>query len=168
MTISNSPPGGDWKATPEYGQGKAGERIIAELFKSRGWYVIPSYDYVSDEEKAPQMHGMYRGLILPDLDICRDGKRRWIEVKTYGAPSLYRKTQELQHGIQQRHWDHYREVEAISGTPVWICVYQLSDGAVLAQEQQILGAWADKRTDKRGKVQYYFPVTRMRIVHRFS
>lgn len=167
MTTTHSTGRSDWKATPEYGQGKTGERAIAELFKARGWYVIPSYDYVSDEEKAPQMHGMYRGLILPDLDICRDGERRWIEVKTYTAPSFYRKTQEWQHGIQQRHWEHYREVEAISGTPVWIYVYQLNDGAVLAQEQHLLSGYAEMRTDKRNHVQYYFPVSRMRIAHRF-
>lgn len=164
MTIAPS----NWKQSTVYKQGKSGEKLLAQLFKERGWYVIPSYDYVSEDEKAPQMQGLLKGLIIPDLDICRDGERRWIEVKTYSEPSFYKKKQEWQHGIKKRHWDSYREVERISGTPVWIYIYQLSDGRVYAQLQHLLVPHVEVRLDYTKTPQYYFPISRMQIIHTFD
>ena len=92
---------------------------------ARGWFVVPSYDYTgAEEEKAPRLQGLAEEFVIPDLDVCRNGVRKWIEVKTKGKPSPTRMTQRQEHGIAKRHWNSYWRVQEISGTEVWLAIYE--------------------------------------------
>src|SRR5690606_40649353 len=75
--------GAAFREKEEFRRGRNGERLVAELLQSRGWYVIPSYDYSGEDgDKPPRLQGAVDAFPLPDLDVARDGQRRWAEVKT--------------------------------------------------------------------------------------
>lgn len=118
--------------TPEWIKGHNGERLIDRLLQERGWYVIPSYDYTGEEEnKAPRLQGLTEHLVIPDLDISQNGERRWAEVKTKTKADWTYMTQRLEHGFPLRHYHHYQKVQQITGTEVWLFIYEESTGDVL-------------------------------------
>lgn len=121
-----------FKDTPLYRKGHEGELIVSDELKRRGYFVIPSYDYSGEnDDKAPRMHGTAASLVLPDLDVCKDGRRVWVEVKTKEEATFHRNTQRLEHGISQRHYRDYKEVEKVSGCDVYLAVYEIKTGDVL-------------------------------------
>src|SRR5690606_34450197 len=72
-----------FRETAEFQRGRTGERLVAELLQSRGWYVIPSYDYSGEDgDKPPRLQGLREAFPVPDLAIARDGIRSWAGVKT--------------------------------------------------------------------------------------
>lgn len=111
------------------------ERSLAAWIRSRGWYVVPTYDFCGrGEDKAPKLLAPpgAESLVLPDLQCFRDGRAQWLECKWKARADRYRKTQQLTTGISRRLFDHYQRVEERTG----FCV-------VLAflheREQQIRG-----------------------------
>jgi len=167
MTIAPRPNTQAWKQSPGFIQGHEGEQRVRALLQRLNYYVIPSYDYTgTNDNKAPKLHGALQQYVIPDLDTShlRNG-RAWIEVKTYTEPTLYRKANELQHGILKRHWDDYRKVERITRTPVLICIYEMNTQDILIASQLELIPFAEWREDKRGKGgQYYFPRNLMSVL----
>lgn len=114
---------------------------MAKWLQRRGWYVIPSYDYSgADGKKPPRMLGNLVGYAIPDLDVARFGKRLWVEVKTKGNATLYRKTGTLEHGISHRLLNHYLTVQAITGTAVWLFVHEEKADVLLVATLATLGA----------------------------
>jgi hypothetical protein len=117
----------------EFKRGRIGERIVALIMRSCGYFVIPSYDYGgSDGNKSPKMQGPKLALVIPDLDVVRGGKRHWVEVKTKDHADFTRMTDQLEHGIDLRHFEHYQRVESESGCDVVVSVFEESTGDVLA------------------------------------
>lgn len=112
--------------------GRMGERLVARWFQSHNWGVIPSYDYTgSNGEKAPRLMFEAASHVVPDLDLCRSGRRWWVEVKTYADAAENKRLGCKVHGIKQRHFDDYVSVERESGTPVAIAILELSTGLLL-------------------------------------
>lgn len=105
----------------EFQKGRTFERFVAKLLKERGCYVVLSADYNGeDENKTPRLHGQTMGLVLPDLDVSKDGRRFWVEVKWKNQATLYRALKVLEHGINKRLYEHYLQVQTITGCPVWL------------------------------------------------
>lgn len=124
--------------TREYKVGDTSQRLLAEYFKRYGWFVIPSYDYTSADSKAPKMVGAAGSFVLPDLDICKRGDRRWAEAKYKARAAYYRKAGRLVHGIAKRHFDHYLRVAAESGAEIWLFIHEGCTGNVLARRLEEL------------------------------
>lgn len=104
------------------------ERAVSEWLQSRGWFVLPTYDYSGlAENKAPKMHGKVKSLVIPDLDICKDGERRWAEVKYKDQSTYHRITSTIEHGISARLLNHYRTVQETSGCDVWILILEAAN-----------------------------------------
>ena len=121
-----------FRETAEFQRGRTGERLVAELLQSRGWFVIPSYDYSGEDgDKPPRLQGLREAFPVPDLDIARDGQRRWAEVKTKAAATYTRLTGRLEHGIPKRHYWAYKRVQEITGCEVWLFIYEEQTGDVL-------------------------------------
>ena len=155
------------RETREWERGAAGEKRVAAWLQERGWHIIPSYDYAGpDGDKPPRLQGFKVGYAVPDLDASRNGIRRWVEVKTKWEAVLYRKTQELRHGIDLRLLQHYQTVEMITGTECWIAVYEESTGALLVQAIKALGE-PQIGTD-RGNKMAYWPRDRFLHLHTFD
>ena len=128
------------KFEDELARGRTAEHVVAEILRQRGWYVIPSYDYTGDEgDKAPKMSGEKIAFVIPDLDACREGERKWAEVKLKSKPTLRRITGVLEHGIPLRHYRDYKKVQDESGCDVWIFICEQSTGKVLCQSLHRLG-----------------------------
>lgn len=112
--------------------GHRGERIIENVLLTRGAGVIRSYAYLSEgDDKAPRLHFLSGGYVLPDLDVCRESGRIWVEVKTLWAPARNRTFNCLVHGFKARLRSQYLEVQKRSGAPVWIVVLEVESGDVL-------------------------------------
>jgi hypothetical protein len=118
---------------PEFWRGRNGEKIVGALLNQRGFFVIPSYDYSGEDDKAPRMHGPDTDHVLPDLDTARTGERYWAEVKTKAAPTLHRGSGVLEHGVSLRLWREYWQVQEITGCTVFLFVYEEGSGDVLAR-----------------------------------
>ena len=99
---------------------------MSEYLQEKGWYVIPSYDYAGlDHDKPPRLQGLRSAFPIPDLDTCRDGDRRWVEVKGKASARMFWKRNVYQHGIHN--YDHYLEVQKQTGTPVWLAIVEYTD-----------------------------------------
>lgn len=113
--------------------GRLGEAIVVAWLQRTGWGVIPSYDFTgSDGSKAPRLLFESRGLVVPDVDCCRAGVRRWVEVKTYHHAHPNRILGDRVHGFPGRLLDSYLAVERESGTPVWLFVLEVQTGDLMA------------------------------------
>ncbi len=127
------------RETEKFQRGRSGELTAARYFQGRGWFVIPSYDFAGEDgDKAPKMQGARDGFVIPDLDICKDGLRIWVEVKTKASPTLHRKSGIYEHGIPLRHYNHYRRVQSETGCAVWLVVLEEFSGALIGQRLDTL------------------------------
>lgn len=149
---------------PEFKRGRAGELKVSAWLQERGWFVIPSYDYSGDDRnKAPKLQGASEGFPVPDLDVCKSGDRRWVEVKTKTAADFTYKTGQWEHGIE--HYDDYVRVAAETGTEAWLAIYETSTGDLLAQSFAGLGE--PRRSTLHGKRMAYWPRSRFMHLHTF-
>ena len=118
--------------TEQYQLGRTGERIVAEVLETRGWYILPCYDYSGEENnKAPRLCGISKGYVLPDLLVAKGGTARWVEVKTKSKPTFTLRTGTYEHGISLAHYEDYLKVQEITGSRVWLSVYEISTGVIL-------------------------------------
>lgn len=123
--------------TPEFQKGRTGEHVVADFLKDLGYYVIPSYDYSGKEEsKAPQLQGLIEQYVIPDLDVAKEGRRRWVEVKTKYDATYTRITHRYEHGLPLRHFRDYQTVQEITGTQAGIAIYEEVSNCILL-------AWID-------------------------
>lgn len=99
------------------------EKAVGAWLMSRGQRILPVYDYCGlAEGKPPKFTAAVQSesLVLPDLLGAKDGNSTWFEVKFKDRADFTRKTARLETGISRRLWEHYRKVEAESGSPVWL------------------------------------------------
>lgn len=125
-----------FKNSPEYIKGKIGEDIVVDFMKSRGWLIIPSYDYCGESNnKPPRLIGKFKEFAIPDIDASRNGTRIWVEVKTkasYDETWIGCDGNKLkEHGIPKRLFDHYMQVEKESGTDIYLVIYEIKTGCLL-------------------------------------
>lgn len=140
-----------FRETEEFQRGRAGERLVADYLQRKGWYVIPSYDYSGEEEKAPRLEGLSEYHVVPDLDVSRDGERRWAEVKTKTAATFTHITQQLEHGVAKRHFENYQRVQEITGCPVYVFIYEEQSGALLVACLDSLAVHESRRESRMKK-----------------
>jgi len=134
--------------TPQFQMGRNGEKLTADLLRKRGWYVIPSYDYTGEEgNKAPKLEGQRAAYVIPDLDIAKDGTRRWAEVKTKSGATFTRINNRYEHGIPLRHFQHYLATQRVTGCEVWLFILEQDTGDVLFGR---LNDLAEVRREYRG------------------
>jgi hypothetical protein len=121
-----------FKDTALFKMGHSWELKVAGFLKKRGNYVIPSYDYSGEEnDKAPKLQGALSEYVIPDLDVSKDGERRWVEVKSKTGAVLHRNSGDYVHGIPKRHYQSYLKVSKITGCEIWIVICEENTGDVL-------------------------------------
>ena len=113
--------------------GNMGQELICGFLQSYGYGAISTSEYSGKlGDKAPRLMFEKRGVVLPDLDLCRDGERVWAEVKTYHHPAFNRHHGCDVHGIKSRHRDDYLETEKHSGAMVRLLILEVGSGDLLA------------------------------------
>ena len=107
------------------------------LQKQFGAYIVPTYDYGGlGDKKAPKMYPLLesKGLVLPDLMACSNGKTVWVECKWKSEASFYRKHNIRTTGINARHYKHYRKVKTVSGCKVVIMFLHVAENEMRGAE----------------------------------
>lgn len=118
-----------------YKKGHRGELIIKQILQEKGYFIIPSYDYSGNENnKAPKLYGLDKEYVMPDLDICKSGNRVWAEVKTKASANYTYLTKQYEHGIPLRHYEHYLKVQTITGSIVWLYIYEENTKIILRRK----------------------------------
>lgn len=99
------------------------ERAVARAIMARGVLVLAAYDFSGlSDNKAPKLEAFssLESLVVPDLFVARQGRSSWVEVKWKGGAFLFRKTRELETGINLRLWDQYQQVRSATGARVFL------------------------------------------------
>ena len=112
-----------------------------------------------EDEEDPGAPSLYIGewkIALPDLDVVKDGKRFWIEVKAKTRPVFYRKTGQYRHGFELSRWNSYKRIEQEMGSPVFIVVHEQDMDNLLVQSVKKLKTVAIPG-EGRQKSFVYFP-----------
>lgn len=118
------------------------QRLVEAYLHSINYLTIPSYDFTgSDGDNAPKLKGSCSSYVLPDLDCCRDGERRWVEVKGKEQAVFNRTFQALVHGIEKRHYDDYLAIERLTNTTVWLMILEIDTGHLLTRELSRLSTY---------------------------
>lgn len=94
---------------------------LARWVRSRGWFVVPTYDFSGKgEDKAPKLLAPIgqRDLVLPDLQCFRNGELQWLECKWKARADRYRIGGYDVTGISKRLFDHYQQVQKATGARV--------------------------------------------------
>ena len=100
--------------------GKAGETVIADWLKARGWSVLPVYEKIIDEGKGPQIFSADGELVAPDLLAFNAHKFLWVEAKHKTGFSWHRMSNRWVTGIDKRHFNDYLKVKKKSNIPLWL------------------------------------------------
>lgn len=158
--------------------GRIGEELAEWWFQTKGWGSIPVYDYSGlANDKAPKLMFETRGVVVPDLDIMQNGRRKWCEVKTYHHAHRNDRHKCLVHGIEKRLFDHYLDVQEESGCEVLLAVLEVSTGDLLVRSLNRLvtrlpcqcGCDLNPRNCRtRIKAGVYFPRREFDVVHTFT
>jgi len=104
--------------------GAFGEAIWSKVLASSGWTYISLTKIC--EGGAPMARG--RGgnnLILPDLSAFKDGRSVFVEAKAKTQSIVYRNRKQERHGIDQKNYEHYRQVQYGTGRPCCIGLVEL-------------------------------------------
>lgn len=113
------------RSTPEFEQGWSGERILLEWLRKRGWNVLAVCDFTGREaNKAPRIHTLSGWLTAPDFLVWSEGCIRWLELKTKTKAVCFRSRREWRHGISERHWKDYLEVERVTNIPGYLAIFE--------------------------------------------
>jgi hypothetical protein len=106
-------------------KGRKGEQEFARLLREQGIFVSDRHNVCRDRDQhGPQIVCDVTGYTLPDLFVAYGGRSAWLEAKTYAKPDLFRKTGKHRHGIDLRLYYHYKEVEVLTGLPVWLGIWE--------------------------------------------
>lgn len=159
----------DIRNSPQFIRGRYAEHIVAGWLQSRGWHIIPSYDFSGEEgQKSPKLQGLTSGYAIPDLDACRSGKRYFVEVKAKATAPFYRIKGIHTHGISSRLYEDYKKVEQITGSEVWLIIYEEDTGCLLGSRLKLLGkpiAYNGWKMGRDGMV--FWPRENFKLITRF-
>lgn len=139
--------------------GRKAERLVASFLQRLGWYVLHSYAYDEGEDKPPLLKTKTESLIIPDLDVCKGGRRYWLEVKYKADATFHRASGVWEHGINLRQYLHYKRVETTTGCPVFLSVVENSSGRLLLARLLDLPEgrrYSGRKMDKDGMI--FWPV----------
>ncbi len=106
----------NFEDNPFFKSGQRIETLFIDIFEYLGYYIIPKRDY--SKNGAPQCYNYDDKLSLPDIQIAKDGKTWYIEVKSKPSRFKYPDT-----GLNEKHFNHYKKIEEITGIKVFLIFY---------------------------------------------
>jgi hypothetical protein len=129
----------DWN-DPEAKLGKDAENKLL-IFLRKRFLVLSARDYSGcDGTHAPMMISCDTKIILPDFMCAKDGRSWWVEAKAKTESILWRTGPYAGmnfHGIDQRQFDHYRDISVITGMRISLVVFDKSKNQFLYLEDLI-------------------------------
>jgi len=104
--------------------GEAGEPLIAQWLRRKGYTVLPAYEKIVDSGKGPRLYLPRDVFIAPDFLAFSREDCAWIEAKRKTAFSWHRITSEWVTGIDLRHYEDYCRVDEETPWPVLLFFLQ--------------------------------------------
>lgn len=129
------------------------------LRESRGYYVLPTYDYSGkDGDKAPRLVAPIgeRNLILPDILAMQAGRWLWLEVKWKTEATFHRNKRVWNTGIDSRLWNHYQQVQDVTRATVWVVFIHEKENEIRLGSIEELRALFTHEDRIRGKLTTFF------------
>ncbi len=96
--------------------GKEGEHEIANYLISKGYAILPLYQF--DDDIAPKIFHISGNITAPDLFVSGNKKALFVEVKTKNRWVTYVKIKET--GIDEKLYYDYKKVHINTGLPLFI------------------------------------------------
>jgi len=138
--------------TAQYRQGANFERRMATWLTSRG-YAVSRVKHGG--MVAPTLAVWGREIVLPDLQFMSSRASGWLECKQYQTCGIYEVRGNMRTtGIPVRLFAHYREIQRVTGIPLWIAFGHVE------QDEVRIAEIADRRVfagSGRGAGQRYWP-----------
>lgn len=103
--------------------GQFGESVWKNVLAASGWYYVPLANICDGGAPLARRNG--EALILPDFDACRDGRSLFVEAKAKKQSILYRRIGKERHGINERNYQHYRQIAREYGKRMAIAILEL-------------------------------------------
>lgn len=120
--------------------GCATEAAIRLWLQNQGHYVVRTSDIKGTG--APMLEGADGAMvILPDVLDSFRGHTRWVEIKAKSRSTWHNQLRRNEHGLPLKNWMAYMEVQAQSGIPGSLCIYELQSGIVLLQSLDVLSRY---------------------------
>lgn len=94
-------------------RGLAVESVVARFLRAQGFTIVPAYEKQQGSGKGPQVFTPEGELVAPDLQIMRDGKLMWVEVKDKSVFTWHRLSKRWMTGIDKRHHGDYCKIADI-------------------------------------------------------
>lgn len=114
-------------------RGRVAEVLCAAVLRSKGHFVIPTYDYSGEDgARAPIMASDYCGVVLPDLMAAKRGQVAHFEIKLKARADFTYSTGRLEHGVGLRRWRDYLRVEQEFGSRLWLWICEPATGDILS------------------------------------
>jgi hypothetical protein len=98
-------------------EGKEGEHEIANYLISKGYIILPLYQF-EDDNKSPKLFYLNDNVTAPDLFVSGNKEALFVEVKTKKRWVTFTRINET--GINRRLYYEYRKVHKKTGLPLFI------------------------------------------------
>lgn len=96
--------------------GKEGEHEVGDYFLSRGYSLLPLYQFTDD--LAPKVFYEGTAAISPDIFVSGDNGTFWVEVKTKNRWIKYNGV--LETGLNERHYLEYLKIKNKTALPLYV------------------------------------------------
>ena len=144
--------------------GRRAEDVVRDQLLGAGLYVECRRDATGPRgDLSPRMHANGAHIPVPDFRAAGAGREAHVEVKGKQWISWFEMTDQLQHGIDGRALDYYRQTQEQTGLGVLLVVVELvspcpppSYRHTEVTRQASLGAWIDELRCRRSGSMVYF------------
>lgn len=94
--------------------GEDGEKLIGENFMSKGFCILPVYQFT--KQSAPLLYSQYANYILPDMVVLRNSECAFVEAKRKRQYVCW--NGKVETGIDYRKYLQYMKVHELTGLDV--------------------------------------------------
>ena len=114
--------------------GRQHEWIVALALRERKFFTQELAAIAEPSGGGPRAHGPYgMGIVLPDLLVSGGGHTFPFEIKAKHSATFTRLTGELEHGIGQRLYLHYRAYQRETGLRIVLGIFEENTGELLVR-----------------------------------
>lgn len=151
--------------------GRLGETVWKHVISGSGFLYVSLCEIA--ERGAPMARGSNQNIVLPDFEAMNGGRCFCLDSKCKARNVLYRKRNELRHGIDRRNFEQYVAFGAVSNRHCGIGIVELKDGrterwsgSLMLGMFSLIGSPLSGFSNQEHMV--YWPVRRFTEVARFS
>lgn len=113
-------------------KGVPAEKLGEQMLRKEGYMTQHAKFRREDYEGAEKIVGENETVLDPDMLAIANAETVWVEIKQFEQPNPCRVREQKEHGVRKRKMQSYRRVADVSGIPVWLFIFEETNGCVLA------------------------------------